>query len=102
MDDVAAPERLLAVECVTEPLIEAQIGGEKLVGVETDQAITGGDGDLFGMCHQMAAMAAALAIRRYRQILDQEMVRLRDHFDQSHERASSWLIPRRPGRFHME
>src|SRR5437868_6777858 len=82
MGDETAFEGALAVDAIAELLIESDVLGEELVGVEADFAKAEPARERFRMRHQAMAMALALMCRRYREILDQQMIRLLDAFDQ--------------------
>src|SRR5260221_11409556 len=85
MHDGAAHERLLAVDRIAESFVEAEIGGEQLVRIEPDLVEAALGGDALGMAHETPADPAALEAGKHGDVLDEEMIRKRNHLDQADE-----------------
>src|SRR4051812_9095133 len=80
-------EYLFAVDAVAELVVERDIVGEALVGIEPDLGEASRDGQLLGQRHQPASEAAALKGRIDCYILDQQVIGLRKRLDQRRQRA---------------
>src|ERR1700742_1959726 len=65
--------------------VKCEIGREYRIGVKARFTDTEGPRVIFGVLQQDVAKTFALAVRPYRNVLDQQVIRLRYHLDQTEE-----------------
>src|SRR3984957_6361131 len=88
MDYGSATKRLGAVDGVTALGIEFEIRREGLIGQQTNFRAPSLNCVTLGMIKQQAPKAPALLLRRYRDVLDPQVIGSQDRLDEAFERAA--------------
>ena len=88
MDRGSATKRLGAVDGVTTLGIEIEIRRECLIGLQPNFETLGLESAFLGVSQQQAPKAPALLLRRYRDVLDPQMIGSQDRLDEPCERAA--------------